>query len=66
MCVHKPPAFTLYCTQTLGAAIADSSQEELQNQVDEGEALQCLIDHKDDDDMDKKCAAGVEHFQLVR
>ena len=33
--------------------------------VDEGEALACLIEHKNDDDMDLKCQASIEHFQLV-
>jgi hypothetical protein len=27
--------------------------------------LECLIDHKNVADMDAKCAAGIEHHQLV-
>ena len=44
-----------------------STQEKLKaKKVDEGEALKCLIEHKnDDDDMDAKCQASIEHFQLV-
>ena len=37
----------------------------LSKKVDEGAALQCLIDHKNDDSMNEKCQAGIEHFQLV-
>ena len=33
--------------------------------VDEGEALKCLIEHKNDDEMEAKCQASIEHFQLV-
>ncbi|XP_041454489.1 Golgi apparatus protein 1-like isoform X2 [Lytechinus variegatus] len=34
--------------------------------VDEGEALKCLIEHKNDDEMEAKCQASIEHFQLVQ
>ena len=27
--------------------------------------MECLIKHKTDDKMDEKCAAGIEHHQLV-
>ncbi|XP_038076975.1 Golgi apparatus protein 1-like isoform X2 [Patiria miniata] len=38
----------------------------LSKKVDEGAALQCLIDHKNDDEMNEKCQAGIEHFQLIQ
>ncbi|XP_071784755.1 Golgi apparatus protein 1-like isoform X1 [Asterias amurensis] len=38
----------------------------LSKKVDEGAALQCLIDHKNDEEMDQKCAIGIEHFQLIQ
>ncbi|XP_022082306.1 Golgi apparatus protein 1-like [Acanthaster planci] len=38
----------------------------LSKKVDEGAALQCLIDHKNDDSMNEKCQAGIEHFQLIQ
>lgn len=41
-------------------------QESLKRKVDEGDALVCLISHKNDADMDPKCAAGIEHFQIVQ
>ncbi|XP_030831388.1 Golgi apparatus protein 1-like isoform X3 [Strongylocentrotus purpuratus] len=34
--------------------------------VDEGEALKCLIEHKNDDEMEAKCQASIEHFQLIQ
>ena len=34
-------------------------------EIDEGEVITCLIEHKYDEDMDPKCFAGIEHHQLV-
>lgn len=28
--------------------------------------LPCLVEHKNDHDMDEKCRASIEHWQLVR
>lgn len=32
---------------------------------DEGHVLECLIEHKNDEDMEPKCQAGVHHFQII-
>ena len=34
-------------------------------QEDEGQVLGCLINHKNDPEMDEKCRAGVFHFQII-
>ncbi|XP_071497848.1 Golgi apparatus protein 1-like [Diadema antillarum] len=34
--------------------------------VDEGEALRCLIENKNNDEMEVKCQASIEHFQLLQ
>ena len=34
-------------------------------QDDEGQVLGCLINHKNDEEMDDKCRAGVFHFQII-
>ncbi|PIK54665.1 putative Golgi apparatus protein 1 [Apostichopus japonicus] len=41
-------------------------QDSLKKKVDEGDALDCLIRRKNDADMDPKCAAGIEHFQIIQ
>ena len=30
-----------------------------------GEVMQCLIEHKNHAEMNRKCAVGIEHHQLV-
>ncbi|XP_033124671.1 Golgi apparatus protein 1-like [Anneissia japonica] len=40
-------------------------KDHLKQQLNEGILMQCLIEHKNDNEMDEKCAAGVEHFQLL-
>ncbi|XP_067651519.1 Golgi apparatus protein 1-like isoform X2 [Haliotis asinina] len=40
-------------------------KELLDNDADPGDVLECLIEHKNNHDMDPKCAAGVEHHQLM-
>ncbi len=30
-----------------------------------GEVMQCLIEHKNDVEMNRKCSTGIEHHQLV-
>ncbi|XP_071092042.1 Golgi apparatus protein 1-like [Haliotis cracherodii] len=39
--------------------------ELLDSDADPGDVLECLIEHKNNHDMDSKCAAGVEHHQLI-
>ena len=34
-------------------------------QEDEGQVLGCLINHKNDPEMNDKCSAGVFHFQII-
>ena len=34
-------------------------------QEDEGQVLGCLISHKNEEEMDEKCRAGVFHFQII-
>ena len=34
-------------------------------EIDQGEVIACLIEHKYDEDMDPHCFAGIEHHQLV-
>ena len=40
--------------------IADDKAE-----IDEGNMIQCLIEHKHEGDVDPKCFAGIEHHQIV-
>ncbi|XP_071959006.1 Golgi apparatus protein 1-like isoform X2 [Antedon mediterranea] len=45
--------------------LAKFCKEHLKQQLSEGVLMDCLIQHKNDNEMDEKCAAGVEHFQLL-
>jgi hypothetical protein len=40
-------------------------QDLLDKDAEPGDVMECLIKHKKDNDMDEKCAAGIEHHQLV-
>ena len=40
-------------------------QDILEDDPDAGDVMDCLIKHKHHRDMNEKCAAGVEHHQLV-
>ena len=41
-------------------------QSQLEDKETEPEdIMECLIKHKTDADMDRKCAAGIEHHQIV-
>ena len=35
------------------------------NDINPGNVMQCLIEHKNDNQMNRKCAEGIEHHQLV-
>lgn len=41
------------------------SKDQLDHDVDPSEVMNCLIEHKHHQDMNRKCGAGVEHHQLV-
>lgn len=36
-----------------------------QGEIDNGEIVECLIEHKREHDVDPKCLAGIEHHQIV-
>ena len=40
-------------------------QDLLDRDSEPGDVMECLIRHKPDNAMDEKCAAGIEHHQLV-
>ncbi|CAI9714844.1 Golgi apparatus protein 1 [Octopus vulgaris] len=40
-------------------------EDQLDNDVDPSEVMDCLIEHKHHQDMNRKCGAGVEHHQLI-
>ncbi|GAB1597551.1 Golgi apparatus protein 1-like [Argonauta hians] len=40
-------------------------EDQLDNNVDPSEVMDCLIEHKHHQDMNRKCGAGVEHHQLI-
>ncbi|KAL3859180.1 hypothetical protein ACJMK2_009410 [Sinanodonta woodiana] len=40
-------------------------QSEMGRDTDASDVMSCLIEHKHDEEMDPKCAAGIEHHQLI-
>ncbi|KAK7114849.1 Golgi apparatus protein 1-like [Littorina saxatilis] len=40
-------------------------EDELDNEAEPDEVLECLIEHKNHGEMRAKCAAGIEHHQLI-
>ena len=49
----------------LSIDLSVSFQDELDNEAESDEVLDCLIEHKNHADMKAKCAIGIEHHQLV-
>ena len=45
--------------------MVDKFCSKVAKQEDEGQVLGCLINHKNDEEMDEKCRAGVFHFQII-
>ncbi|CAE1332042.1 GLG1 [Acanthosepion pharaonis] len=41
-------------------------EDQLDNDVEPSEVMDCLIEHKHHQDMNRKCSAGVEHHQLIQ
>ncbi|XP_076470547.1 Golgi apparatus protein 1-like isoform X2 [Babylonia areolata] len=40
-------------------------EDEMENDAEADDVLECLIEHKNHVDMQPKCAAGIEHHQLI-
>jgi Golgi apparatus protein 1 len=47
------PVINTYCAQFLGV------------EIDHGDVLNCLVEHKDADEMTPKCHTYVNHFELI-
>lgn len=47
-------------------AIAKHCSELVEEDIDHGNVIQCLVQHRTDTDMNEKCRTYVDHFELVR
>ncbi len=40
-------------------------QDKIEDNAEPGEVMECLIENKNNEHMNDKCAAGIHHHQLV-